>query len=597
MQQVKRCALPYDEIDGDATIAKTVASLTTAVPIPELLMEEKNECELRVIAREIVADLRFPSFWKWKVYAPSTRGHFTYNRLQDGCVGFVRDKLVTICDHLSSPSLLGYTGFGATIKPQYYNEAVYDRYVEYVKKLLLTPLPQCRAEPVAVYEPFKVRVITKGDEENQLVARQFERNLGPRLRRAWLDHEWRNPFALCGGAPIEETVGHLGKAAAANQFEAALSGDYSAATDNLLSPLSEMILDEIVRSCNIPPETHSTLLNTLTRHVLSWSGGDKPAQQVRGQLMGSPISFIILSIANAVITVSSYRKWLGRRASWKSLPFLVNGDDLLAMHTELIPGFSKIWEREARLVGLESSVGKTYDSDRFCVINSQLFTRIGTYDWRFQPVARLNLTYGITRVVTVTKQMKDFYCADNRTTKFDDPTPLGQQAHELVELQTPAVAEFLMGKFIERRRPVLDRFRGRSWFLPVDAGGFGLPNLRDSVPSRLAIVVAGLLQRSEKLRNLYAHIITREHVGGQPAPVRRATTDEAGQRGRMSEVPYWHLKTMRTPSLETNMRVWERLFLAAQIAMKNIGPELLTLPPPTNYITYSCDMVPQLALF
>jgi len=117
-------------------------------------------------------------------------------------------------------------------------------------------------------------------------------------------------------------------------------------------------------------------LNPLADYV-KWEGGNHMVHypvktelpsvvQQNGQLMGSLLSFPILSILNAFTVCQATNK------SLDGVNALFHGDDVAACMT-----MKEIeeWKRITSLLGLELSVGKNYISKHFVSIDSGLFTR------------------------------------------------------------------------------------------------------------------------------------------------------------------------------------------------------------------------------
>jgi hypothetical protein len=92
--------------------------------------------------------------------------------------------------------------------------------------------------------------------------------------------------------------------------------------------------------------------------------------QLNGQLMGSVLSFPILCYANLIAYWISLEEYLGEKIDLLDLPVLVNGDDILFMADE---GFYEIWKQRVSSIGFTLSVGKNYFSDKYCMVNSQLY--------------------------------------------------------------------------------------------------------------------------------------------------------------------------------------------------------------------------------
>jgi len=90
-----------------------------------------------------------------------------------------------------------------------------------------------------------------------------------------------------------------------------VSGDYTGATDNLKSEVSEIIVSEICRVAQLSDSTSRLFKVALTGHGLELPNGDVIAQ-TNGQLMGSPVSFPVLCIANLALTVVALRRVEGQ---------------------------------------------------------------------------------------------------------------------------------------------------------------------------------------------------------------------------------------------------------------------------------------------
>lgn len=147
-----------------------------------------------------------------------------------------------------------------------------------------------------------------------------------------------------------------------------LSGDYSAATDNLNSDVMLTCLNEIKKSF----PTHSELRKYIDffggQHKIiypKWTGVPDVIQR-RGQLMGSLLSFPILCLANASTLCHL------RHQDLSDLKACVNGDDILFVDDDRK---IKSWKRIATALGLVPSIGKNFQSNFFGTFNSQLFFR------------------------------------------------------------------------------------------------------------------------------------------------------------------------------------------------------------------------------
>jgi len=144
------------------------------------------------------------------------------------------------------------------------------------------PTPQICAQPIALTEPLKVRVITKENAWSTYVLSGAQRNLWRCLKKF--------PWFRLTGRPINVFDIPLG----AQNW---ISVDYSAATDNLASEFSKLVIRSICRVTGLP---YKLCRDSLIRHALYY-GEEKPVEQTNGQLMGSILSFIVLCICNGVV--------------------------------------------------------------------------------------------------------------------------------------------------------------------------------------------------------------------------------------------------------------------------------------------------------
>lgn len=207
---------------------------------------------------------------------------------------------------------------------------------------------------VAIPEPLKVRMITKGQELSWL--------LKPIQKMLWNRLGDYKCFELTHGPKIDLDFisSWEGKSGVF------VSGDYEAATDNLHMDIMELAIEML---CPYVPERyHSWLRWEAHEHDIeypTWTELPK-IRQTRGQLMGSLLSFPILCLANAAILGITMGKDL------KDLQALINGDDILFCAR---PRKVRDWKKNTKLIGLKPSVGKNYESNKFCSINSQLLIR------------------------------------------------------------------------------------------------------------------------------------------------------------------------------------------------------------------------------
>ncbi|APG77268.1 RNA-dependent RNA polymerase [Wenling narna-like virus 1] len=229
------------------------------------------------------------------------------------------------------------------------------------------------AYPVGLTEPFKVRTITRGAVDPYQLARRWQPSLWKPLQR----HE----CSRLVGEPVSSGVitSFLGKCDP-EDGRFFVSGDYEAATDYLNPELSEHCLEEVCHRLGVPPEETLVLLKCLPRHeLIDPVTKETLGVQRRGQLMGSPISFPVLTILNLAFTRYSLELGacpenpLSTARPLDDHEILVNGDDVLF---RAHPWEYRYWKAVVALGGLRPSLGKNQVSRRYFTINSELWHAI-----------------------------------------------------------------------------------------------------------------------------------------------------------------------------------------------------------------------------
>lgn len=199
--------------------------------------------------------------------------------------------------------------------------------------------------------------------------------------------------------------------------------------------------------------------------------------------MGSVTSFPILCIANAAMCRWALEEANGKVYTFEgrnSAPLRVNGDDCVFKGNRFF--VSTLWEKITAFGGLSSSVGKTYYSNKFAVINSVLYdyhpARVEMSDgfvgdivqtiqrscWVERKYINLGLLYGI-----------------KRSSGKDDGGTVGIQElgtlHQMLKETCPSERwEAVSRKFIAKHHETLcdSRYNAIPWFVPYWAGGLGL---------------------------------------------------------------------------------------------------------------------------
>lgn len=201
--------------------------------------------------------------------------------------------------------------------------------------------------------------------------------------------------------------------------------------------------------------------------------------QTEGQLMGSIVSFPFLCLANAALCRRAREKSTGRKMSLKAAQMAVNGDDCLFKSN--LKG-SRYWERMGELMGLKPSLGKVFESRRFCNMNSTRFVYHSGYSmesdegvtevpaqFEYRPYVNLGLVLGLKRS---TKGGLD----TARLADWSTISSFSENAGYMLETCPDQDRERVLGAFMRQNRDILS---GTSlpWHIPEWLGGIGLPTL------------------------------------------------------------------------------------------------------------------------
>jgi hypothetical protein len=354
------------------------------------------------------------------------------------------------------------------------------------------------AEPVALPEPLKYRVITKGPPFIQTTLRALWKHMHTVVRK--------HPAFELIGRPVDEIyiLDRLGTNL--NEGQKYLSGDYADATNGLYSWASEECAEEISTQTELYPVERRLFKTSLTGHIL------RGKKQRRGQLMGSITSFVVLCIVNAAACRWACEIDQKRKFTLRDCPIMINGDDCALKCTER---GRQAWKAITAFVGLEESVGKTYFTDSFVEINSTQFRREADNPQELlieKTEAKKNPIYydGAPKTVMVTRLVKRL--VPFRMTRYvnvglmfglkrsglgvglndqDDPRQnLGTRYRELLRLCPPHMKEEAHRAFINHHRDILNATR-LPWFAPEWIGGIGLIGLRE--PSEKDLRIAAMI--------------------------------------------------------------------------------------------------------
>jgi len=322
-------------------------------------------------------------------------------------------------------------------------------------------------EVVGLKEALKIRCISKGPPLTYFVLKPFQKSMLQQLQKTW-------NFELTGTPITEELMNkRFGQFVGSNMH----SGDYKSATDEIYSWASNRAanacFDVAEKNLGYTLDVFRVLfIRALTGHV--YVRGNLKLAQLRGQLMGSIVSFIILCILNATLIRKTFELSEGRIVLIRDAPFWINGDDCLTAYNN--PNFATLWRGLGSVMGFTESVGKTYDSKHFCSINSNFFEALGGV-WKLIPYINLGLVACLGRSVGAKAPPRPHLMA------------LGVCHRDLLSPLSGLLRERANRLFLRRHSARLDSYKG-SWFLPVWLGGLGLKNLRDYTRKELLYAAA-----------------------------------------------------------------------------------------------------------
>ncbi len=303
--------------------------------------------------------------------------------------------------------------------------------------------PALDVEVVAIPEPGKFRIITKGDGY-LYSALQPVQGL---LLDAWKSTRYstmRSEDPLIRIREIDRNV----------EQPYWCSVDYEAATDLLK------------RDASLAAFAAIDCISWEMAYVSLFAGRAKYpdgsiVRHIEGQLMGHPLSFPLLCVINLAVYRQALERWTDSdrknrtrimNQMWDNV--IVNGDDMLFKCPE---SFYPIFLQTALDAGFKISAGKNYLSKDCCMINSQVFRRSGGQMKRFGYL-NLKLVKGVS--------LKG---GDSEAT----PTQIGKDLSEMVKL-CPWAGCAVPAAFRRWKKDWFGPIYRPNWYLPVHLGGFGL---------------------------------------------------------------------------------------------------------------------------
>lgn len=318
------------------------------------------------------------------------------------------------------------------------------------------------ATPVFLQEPLKVRTITKGPSFPYWVLKPLQSYLWGVLRH--------HPTFQLVGTPISgELLGKVFNRRLVGD-EGFVSGDYSAATDNLKQWLSRFTINTIMERISAPNWLRRLASKSLVGHRLHYK--DEVLDQINGQLMGAPLSFPVLCIVNAALCSAPLRRRKEfRRGKLSSLPVLVNGDDCGMIYT---PCEYATWKSLSTLAGMAPSVGKCYFDKRLIQLNSELYMvepdKDGSNTFQYVPYYNFSLC-------------SPFLSKGGSERHWTAYASSCREFLRLAGAHRPERQSRLVSIWIRRMKPWLDSRvpSEMAWGLPKCLGGLGLPLLESEM--------------------------------------------------------------------------------------------------------------------
>jgi len=360
--------------------------------------------------------------------------------------------------------------------------------------------PPINATVATVAEPMKFRIVTGGESSNYSIVRPLQKMLWTALSNS-------KPFVLTGKTISSKILNdtycdrtHYAAKVRGVVFDY-IAGDYSNATDNMHPAVRDAVWANICKSLGLdsfgPLGSYASWAelgqSTLGNHIIHNEELRLKYETSHGQLMGSPLSFIILCLANMSILYASYLLSKDRRDKVarqfrleddmnafdyfvEKYGVLVNGDDLsLRVNNTKTRSFYSAWEDVSTSVGMSPSVGKNFISDNMVLVNSCPYTKFHNirkgYD-EFIACPRLNpgLVRGQGKVLS-----------DSRKASVEEIDELLLSKKDQLDCVVGYLGEsavhnerLINNLFFFYNESLLKRTK-RSWRLPIHLGGLGLP--------------------------------------------------------------------------------------------------------------------------
>lgn len=490
-----------------------------ALGIPTVLATKDNMItQIRRTVKELFAGETMTMDDYLEPFFPSTSSNYIRSRSMAGAVGAILEDSELMKDLRVAESLIDCSTtvrIGRKRKSMHVTaddsrlrrhwDILFNRLCEKARE------EEAIATPLGLPEALKVRVITKGPPYLYTVLKPLQRKLWKILKQ--------NPFLSLIGSPvsadfIQERLG--AKLAKGEKF---LSVDYSDATNQMQSYVSEEIANAICDEMGLNDLIRGFFLRSLTGHTIEDSETGEKGLQKSGQLMGSITSFPILCIANAVILRWTRESVTGHSYALRNVPGCVNGDDGLL---RVGPNGPAHWMKIASIAGLLPSIGKVYYSESFLNINSTTYNYHPDGYEGYTTIVYDRLPYpgraaecaksGVSDQVEVkessreVRRLRHFQLVpyvnmglllglkrSGAPMSVGDTGPdgksIGAVSHALIDTCPEYLKENVLRFYINHNKKIFQRFP-LPWFIPERFGGLGLPVLGRFFPRDMDLRLA-----------------------------------------------------------------------------------------------------------
>lgn len=478
MLTVKRAMERPGEKEMEAAVDKAFEALTTTRPrltLPDLAHGITSDMLYDEVVRttlEIAQDLKpFTRLDTLRPFFPSTRANYLSSRGKGGAVGYImRSKMMRAMKAKKRAKLISWNTTGSargwrSRRVVVDDTALLDKWDQLYEKLVTAAGKEEKKVILhALAEALKVRIISKGPVNTYTVLKPIQKWLWSHLK----NHK-SGVFRLIGE---EISAEYLDNQIGVNlrEGERYLSGDYSAATDNLDPLLSEAVIHTI-KDKIADKRLRKLLLESLTGHIIVHPKTGEERPQKWGQLMGSITSFPVLCIVNAAICRKAREISTGQTVDLAHARIAVNGDDCVFRATT---EGRWAWEALARASGMAPSVGKFFHSSEFLNMNSAQFLPVygpslkrgGATFWEV-PRINMGLLVGLGR--SVGKMEKG-----NKPASWGTINSIASNARTLVNECAAEDRHRVFKTYLNRNWEELKQ-TSLPWFLPEHLGGLGLP--------------------------------------------------------------------------------------------------------------------------